>query len=58
MFIDTLFEDINNDFSLIHIKVINLDCTWERRHFNALINPILIDKELKNKHKDKIEEVN
>ena len=58
MFINTLFKDINNDFSLIPIGEINLNYIQERRHFNALVNPILTDKELKDKHKDEIEEVN
>ena len=58
MFIDTLFEDMNNNPSLILIGEINLNRIWERRHFNALVNPILIDKELENKYKDEIEEVN
>ena len=58
IFINTLFEDINNDPSLIPIKEINFNCIWECCHFNALVNPILTNKELKNKHKDKIKEVN
>ena len=58
MFIDILFEDINNNPSLIPIKEINLNRIQERRHFNTLVNPISTDKELENKHKDEIEEVN
>ena len=58
MFINILFKDINNNPSLIPIGEINLNCIQERRHFNALVNPILTDKELKDKHKDEIKEVN
>ena len=58
MFVNTLFKDINNNPNLIYIREINLNGTQERYHFNALINPILTDKELENKHKIKIKEVN
>ena len=57
MFIDILFEDINNDPSLIFIGEINLNRIQERCYFNALVNPILTDKELKDKHEDEIEEL-
>ena len=57
MFIDILFEDINNNPNLIYIREINLNRIQERRHFNALINPISTNKELENKHEDKIKEV-
>ena len=58
MFINILFEDINNDPNLICIREINLNRIQERHHFNVLINPISTNKELKDKHKDKIKEVN
>ena len=58
MFINILFKDINNNSNLICIREINLNHTQERRHFNALINPISTNKELEDKYKDKIEEVN
>ena len=58
MFINTLFKDINNNPNLIYIRKINLNRIQERRHFNALINPILTNKELEDKYKDKIKEVN
>ena len=58
MFINILFEDINNNPNLIYIREININRIWERRYFNALINPILTNKELEDKHKDKIKEVN
>ena len=58
MFINILFKDMNNNPNLIYIREINLNRTQERRHFNALINPILTNKELEDKHKDKIKEVN
>ena len=58
MFIDTLFKDINNDPNLICIGEINLNRTWERCHFNALINPISTNKEPKDKYKDRIKKVN
>jgi SNF2-related domain len=57
MFIDTLSEDMNNDPNLIRIGEINLNRTWERRHFNASINPISTDKEPEDEHEDEIEEV-
>jgi hypothetical protein len=57
LFIDILFEDMNNDPSLICIGEINLNCIWECRYFNASINPILTDKELENKHEDEVKEV-
>jgi len=58
MFINTLFKDMNNNPNLIYIREINLNYIWERRHFNALINPILTNKELEDKHKDRIKKVN
>ena len=58
MFINILFKDINNNPNLICIRKINLNCIQERRHFNTLINPISTNKELEDKHKDKIKEVN
>ena len=58
IFIDILSEDINNNPNLIYISEINLNRIQERRHFNALINPILTNKELEDKHEDKIKEVN
>jgi hypothetical protein len=57
LFINTLFKDINNNPSLICIREINLNRTWECRHFNASINPISTDKELEDKYKDKVKEV-
>ena len=58
MFINILFKDINNNPNLICIGEINLNRIQERCHFNALINPIFTNKELKDKYKDKIKEVN
>ena len=58
IFIDILFKDINNNPSLIPIREINLNRIQERRHFNALINPILTNKELEDKYENKIKEVN
>ena len=58
MFIDILFKDINNNPNLIYIGEINLNRIQERRHFNALINPIQTNKELEDKYKNKIKEVN
>ena len=58
MFINILFKDINNNLILILIREINFNCIWEYRHFNALVNPILTNKVLKDKYKDKIKEVN
>ena len=58
MFINILFKDINNNPSLIPIKEINLNRIQECRHFNASVNPILINKVPEDKHKDKIKEVN
>jgi len=58
MFINILYKDINNNPNLVYIGEINLNRIWERRHFNALINHILTNKELEDKHKDKIKEVN
>ena len=58
IFINILFKDINNNPNLIYIREINLNRTQERRHFNALINSISTNKELEDKHKDKIKEVN
>ena len=58
MFINILFKDINNNPNLICIREINLNRIQERRYFNALINPISTNKELEDKYKDKIKEVN
>ncbi len=58
MFINILFKDINNNPNLIYIREINLNRIQDRRHFNALINPISTNKELEDKYKDKIKEVN
>ena len=58
MFINILFKDINNNPNLIYIREINLNRTQKRRYFNTLINPIFTNKELEDKHKDKIKEVN
>ena len=58
MFINILFKDINNNPNLIYTREINLNRIQERRHFNALINPISTNKELEDKHEDKIKEVN
>ena len=58
MFINILFKDINNDPNLICIREINLNHIQERRYFNALINPILTNKEPEDKHKNKIKKVN
>ena len=58
MFINILFKDINNNPNLIYIREINLNRIQECRHFNILINPISTNKELEDKHKDKIKEVN
>ncbi len=58
MFINTLFKDINNNPSLIPIGEINLNRIQERCHFNALVSPILTNKELEDIYKDKIKEVN
>ena len=54
IFINILFEDINNNPSLIYIREININRIQERRYFNALIYPILTNKELEDKYKDKI----
>ena len=58
MFINILFKDINNNPNLICIGEINLNHTQERHYFNILINPIFTNKELEDKYKDKIKEVN
>ena len=58
IFINILSKDINNNPNLIRISKINLNHIWERRYFNALINPILTNKELEDKYKNKIKEVN
>ena len=58
MFINILFKDIYNNPNLIYIREINLNRIQERRHFNTLINSISTNKELKDKYKDKIKEVN
>ena len=58
IFINILFKDINNNPSLICIREININRIQERRHFNALINPILTNKELEDKYEDEIKEVN
>ena len=55
MFINILFKNINNNPNLICIREINLNRIQERRYFNALINPISTNKELEDKHEDKIE---
>ena len=54
IFINILFKNINNNPNLICIREINLNRIQERRHFNALINPISTNKELEDKYKDKI----
>ena len=58
IFINILFKDINNNPNLIYIREINLNRIQERYHFNALINPISTNKELEDKYKDKIKELN
>ena len=58
IFINILFKDINNNPNLIYIREINLNRIQERYYFNALINPISTNKELEDKYKDKIKEVN
>ena len=58
IFINISFKDINNNSTLIPIREINFNYIQERRHFNALVNPILTNKELEDKYKDKIKEVN
>jgi len=58
MFINILFKDMNNNPNLICIREINFNHIWERRHFNALINPILTNKEPEDKHKNGIKKVN
>ena len=58
IFINILSKDINNNPNLIYISKINLNHIQECRHFNALINPILTNKKLEDKYKDKIKEVN
>ena len=58
IFINILFKDINNNPNLIYIREINLNRIQERRYFNALINFISTNKELEDKYKDKIKEVN
>ena len=57
LFINILFKDINNNFNLIYIKEINLNCIWECCYFNTSINLILTDKEPEAKHKNKVKEV-
>ena len=57
LFINILFEDINNNPNLIYIRKINLNRIWERRHFNTFINPILTNEELEDEYKDKVKEV-
>ena len=57
IFINILFEDMNNNPSLIPIKEINLNCIQECHYFNALVNPILTDKELEDEYEDKIEKL-
>ena len=57
LFINILFEDINNNFDPIYIGEINLNSIQERRHFNAFINPILTDKELEDEYRDEVKEV-
>ena len=58
IFINILFKDINNDPTLISIREINFNYIQERYYFNALVNPISTNKELEDKYKDKIKEVN
>ena len=58
MFINILFKDINNNPNLFCIGEINLNRIQERCHFNALINRISTNKELEDKYKDEIKEVN
>ena len=58
IFINILFKDMNNNPNLIYIREINLNHIQERRYFNALINPISTNKELKDKYKNKIKKVN
>jgi len=58
MFIHILFKDVNSNPNLIYIREINLNRIEERRHFNALINPISANKELEDKYNNKIKEVN
>ena len=50
-----LLKNIKNNFNLVCIREINYNCIQECRYFNALVKPILINKELKDKHKDKNE---
>ena len=57
IFINILFKDINNDPNLIYIREINFNYIWEHRYFNASINPISTNKELKDKYKNKVEKV-
>ena len=49
---------MNNNPTLISIREINFNYIWERYYFNILVNPILTNKVLENKHKNKIKEVN
>ena len=58
MFINILFKNINNNPNLIYIREINLNYIQECRHFNALINPILTNKEIEDKYKNRIKKVN
>ena len=58
MFINTLYKDMNNNPNLVYIREINLNRIQKRRHFNALINPILTNKKPEDKYKDQIKEVN
>ena len=53
MFINILLKDIKNNPNLVYIREINYNRIQERYCFNALIKPILTNKELKNKYKDK-----
>jgi len=57
MFINILLKNIENNPNLVRIGEINYNRIWERHHFNALVNSILTNKELKNKYKDKAKEV-
>ena len=57
LFINILFKDINNNFNLIYIREINLNCIWERYYFNASINLISTNKELEDEYKNKVEKI-
>ena len=57
IFINILLKDIKNNPNLVCIGEINHNRIQKRRHFNALIKPISTNKELENKYKDEVEEV-